>query len=441
MVRKARLAPYHHTSLGFEAIYADESSVSQWADGATKNSHGNLVFEWSTWPFTWLGQDKKWGQEIRFLNDMQNKLGNLNSQTRQIRAHIASLIPCNSGFPVTADELLQAIGKGKLETPSFYNGCWNCGMWWETKITQPRHAESMRTIYDVLKGYLSEEPEDTFRNKYPHAQGFVQRTYEWLGPRGELAELKRLMLERLLLPFKFFAKCPHASQEDRPDKRLELNDVVHNDCFGQDGRGAKLDAEMSQLAGIPTPARLNYKEYEKTFENITSREKKRLYKLCSLIAFGVYELSDCHHNAFRVIESQIYGIGTLGLGMPLNVPYGLSVRDRNTGSERRRLGRLLFGYVLGLDKWLMRVPMQFLLLDLGHVNLGFDPRNEILRVYGYLREEVSAVKEWLVGCLWHNLAYNPNGGLVGHSELLTMAERNGLSCREWIDSRLGNKRR
>ena len=49
---------------------------------------------------------------------------------------------------------------------------------------------------------------------------------------------------------------------------------------------------------------------------------------------------------------------------------------------------MLFGYALGLDKWLMRVPMQFLLLDLGHVDLGFDARNNILRVYACLGEEV-----------------------------------------------------
>ncbi len=39
------------------------------------------------------------------------------------------------------------------------------------------------------------------------------------------------------------------------------------------------------------------------------------------------------------------------------------------GIERARLSRLLFGYVLGLDKWLAGVPMQFLLLDLGYVDL------------------------------------------------------------------------
>jgi hypothetical protein len=69
--------------------------------------------------------------------------------------------------------------------------------------------------------------------------------------------------------------------------------------------------------------------------------------------------------------------------------------------ERERLGRLLFGYVLGLDQWLKGTPMQFLLLDLGHVDLGFDPKNEILRVYAYLGEERTALKEWLAACLWY----------------------------------------
>ncbi len=111
----------------------------------------------------------------------------------------------------------------------------------------------------------------------------------------------------------------------------------------------------------------------------------------------------------------------------------------NTSTERERLGRLLFGYVLGLDKWLLGQPMQFLLLDLGHVDLGFDPKNEILRVYAYLGEESTPEKEWLAACLWHNLAGGGNPrGLVIHESLLEHAKEAGISVREWMDSVLEN---
>jgi hypothetical protein len=154
-----------------------------------------------------------------------------------------------------------------------------------------------------------------------------------------------------------------------------------------------------------------------------------LYKVGGNIASGVYTLSDCHHNTFRCIESWIHGIGTGRSDIP----------TRKAESERQRLGRLLFGYVLALDKWLLGVPMQWLLLDLGHVDLGFDPKNEILRVYAYLGENDSAVKRWLTACLWHGLYHAPidqanPAGLVRHQQLLEQAAALGISVREWMDS-------
>jgi hypothetical protein len=107
------------------------------------------------------------------------------------------------------------------------------------------------------------------------------------------------------------------------------------------------------------------------------------------------------------------------------------------------MGCLLFGYVLGLDKWLAGIPMQFLLLDLGHIDIGFEVKNEILRVYAYLGEERTGVKEWLAACLWHNLTHSAMdadnlAGLVRHKELLERAKQVGVSVREWMDSVLGN---
>jgi len=106
---------------------------------------------------------------------------------------------------------------------------------------------------------------------------------------------------------------------------------------------------------------------------------------------------------FRIPATAItppFGIGT---GEP-------EIPTRIKGSERKRLRQLIFGYALALDKWLLGIPMQFLLLDLGHIDLGFDSKNEILRVYAYLGEERTSVKEWLAACLWHNACYNTTGG-------------------------------
>ena len=110
------------------------------------------------------------------------------------------------------------------------------------------------------------------------------------------------------------------------------------------------------------------------------------------------------------------------------------------------MGRLLFGYALGLDRWLLGQPMQFLLLDLGHVDLGFAPKNEILRVYAYLGDDRTAVKQWLAASLWCNLYHNPHGGLKPHTDLfgakhaglLAKTEEAGVSARGWMDGELGS---
>jgi hypothetical protein len=86
--------------------------------------------------------------------------------------------------------------------------------------------------------------------------------------------------------------------------------------------------------------------------------------------------------------------------------------------------------------------MQYLLLDLCHVEHGFDPKNEIVRVYAYLGEEKTPVKEWLAACLWHSLMYSA-GGLAWrdkHQDLIEQAYRAGISVREWMDSQLKESR-
>ena len=87
----------------------------------------------------------------------------------------------------------------------------------------------------------------------------------------------------------------------------------------------------------------------------------------------------------------------------------------------------------------MNKPMQFVLLDLGHVDLGFDPKNEILRVYAYLGEERNDLKEWLAASLWYTLMYhplygNPAGLALRHQDIIQQALEKGIKVREWIDS-------
>jgi hypothetical protein len=241
----------------------------------------------------------------------------------------------------------------------------------------------------------------------------------------------------MLLTIGYFAKYSCTAldtlaamdESEQQDMQAIWDDWSHD----KDGRGAALDTEIADEAGLPKIYPQWNPDFQNTFDKIEEPRKKELYEVCCAIAAGVQTLSDCHHNTFRYIENWIHGIGTGRLVIP----------TRKAQSEKQRLGHMLFGYALGLDKWLMRVPLQFLLLDLGHIDLGFDPRNNILRVYACLGEERTAVKEWLAACLWYNLVHNQQGGLIGswtssHTDLIGRCKDKGVTVDEWMNSVLRN---
>ncbi len=422
---------------GFEAVYTGRTSASRGEElemitTVTADEAGNELRKWPVFSWTMPGDEKNWDQEIKHINSMQLKLGPLDDRVRQIRAHIGSLVPCDSGFPVTVDELLYAIGREELPEPSFRNGCWMPGMWWEQRTTQPDHVESMRVVHSVLTGYLSGLSSDELIGQFPRAKGFISRTYDWLGPASELSEVQALQTRRVLPTVECFAKSSGAEPRDLLSDASKLKELeaTGSDLFtDENGHGARLDAEISEKAGLPQIRPFWSPEFKENIKRLSEPRARELYRICCAIASGVCGLSDCHHNTFRYIEGWIHGIGTGELDDP----------SRKSGAEKDRLGRLLFGYVLGIDRWLEGVPMQFLLMDMGHVDLGFDPKNEILRVYAYLGQERTRVKEWLAACLWHNLSYSPvdktsPAGLVRHQDLLERAGEVSVSVREWMDS-------
>jgi hypothetical protein len=412
-------APDESLQIGFEATYTgqtDLEALDRSDDMLTYDADvdGNVYMRYSLWGFCYT-KPEDWTDEIRLINCRQAQLGPPDAETRAIRAQITSLVPCDSGFPVTVDELLNAIGTGRLPKPAFHPGCWLSR---GTRTTQPGQPESMRVIETTLRAYLEGTPAHNLTTQHPYAHGFIERAYAWLGPSSKLTELQRLMLERVLLPFAVFGK----HTEDRG--------AVFADCFEEGGRGKALDAEISALAGLPE-IHANYRpEYRDNLASLTDPDKRALYTVCGHIADCVSELSDCHHSTFRRIERWIHGIGTLTWEIP----------TRTAHAESARLGRTLFGYALALDRWLQGVPMQFLLLDLGHVDLGFDPKNEILRVYAYLGQDYTPVKEWLAACLWFNLALMPPASLYKwghrHKALLESASALGICVREWMDAAL-----
>ncbi len=418
MIPKKQLVPYEQLSPGFEAVYTGETFPTPlhedgWPISRHTDPQGNIYEQWSVWTWTPMHGEVTSPTERQAIDRLQAALGPLDDETRRLRAHIGSLVLCDPGIPVTLDALLDAIGCGRLGEHTFHNGCWCDSLWWESQSTQPRQTESMAIIESCVIAYLAGESLPSLVARYPDAAGFLRRMYAWLGPRRDLAEIQVLMLHRMLLPFDYFTG---RSRDYAAGER---------DCYGEGGRGRQLDEQMESLAGLPE-IHANYKgEYRTALQSIPVPEKQELYRICGALAHGLHGLSDCHHSMYRWIENWLHAIGALRWQMAPRMP----------GTERERLARLLFGYTLGLDRWLVGRSMQFLLLDLAYIDLGFDPRNEIVRVYASLGEARTPVKTWLAACLWHNLSGGGNPrGLVIQQALIERAQTLGVSAREWMDT-------
>jgi len=436
--KKDTFVPYDQVPPGFEAMYTGETSTtpvqrSEMTSTVYSDEEGNLISQWCTMPWIFPNEEGQWKEDewddtIKHLCDMQSGLGPLTDSIRRLRAHITSLIPCDSGLPVTVDEILFAIARGKLDRVSFRNGCLCSGMAPQLKTSQPRQAESVSTIHAVLNAYIAGGSREDAIKAHPEAAGFINRSYGWLGAVSDLSTVQRKMLDRMLLTISYFARYSCTALDTlatmEESEQQEMQAMINDWSYDQGGRGAALDAEIANEAGLPKI----YAQYDpacqETLDKLEDGQKRELYKICCAIASGVQSLSDCHHNTFRYIEGWIHGIGTGRLGIP----------TRKAQSEKQRLGQMLFGYALGLDRWLMRVPLQFLLLDLGHIDLGFDPRNNIIRVYACLCEEATAVKEWLAACLWYTLVHNEQGGLINHTDLIQQCKDKGVTVHEWMDA-------
>ncbi len=108
--KKDTLVPYDQVSPGFEAAYTGETSStpvreSQMVSTLYSDENGNLIGQWCTIP--WIFPNEKgewkegeWDDTVKHLRDMQTKLGPLTDNIRRLRAHITSLIPCDSGLPM-----------------------------------------------------------------------------------------------------------------------------------------------------------------------------------------------------------------------------------------------------------------------------------------------------------------------------------------------------
>ncbi len=277
--QKGQLVPYEMISPGFEAVYATDKDLARFeTTEGTKSGYlqiiaddsGRKIKKWSVWPMT-KGPDD-WDKRIKHINKMQKKLGVLDEKVRRLRIHIGSFVACDSGFPVTVDELLKAIGDGKLSESTFHNGCWMAA---GERTTQPRHIESMRVIYEVLTSYLVGKAKEGLIEKYLFAKNFISHTYEWLGPANKLTEIQKLLMERMLLPFDFYTKGSSAVPDSAwPDGAEQACRAAMKNCYEEGGRGAEIDSTIAKLAALPRIYPDYKREYRDCLNTISDSKKK-----------------------------------------------------------------------------------------------------------------------------------------------------------------------
>ena len=414
---------------GFERIYVDELMWWMSDHMLTEDEEGRRYLEAALWNCE--NDPEKWGPEVRYLVAMGERLRPQSEDIRKVRAYISSLTPCAAGLPVGIVEILRAIGRGRMDEPTYWNGCWSGGNWWENLQPQADQPAVMRTIHSILIQWRNGESLYDLIATYPEAKGFINRVFEWLGNPKEFSEIQDLMLERFLLPFDLYMLDMRFDPNNKSQPRLQqMQFDVFEEAYGPRGRGQAIDQKIARLAGLPPIKGLN--AYSEIPEEITDPLKRRIYRAAGLLAHGLHTTCDCHHSTFRWLENHLYAIGQLRVGVPTH----------QSGQEGERIGRLLFGYLYALDCWLKERPEGFVLMDLDHVDLGFDIKNEIVTAYAYLREK-TPVKEWLVGCLWYAMMYATGGLAWGrrgrHRELVGSARQKGLEVNTWMQEQLNGE--
>lgn len=134
----AKLVAYRHVPQGFEMLINEPNF--------------EMGRVWNFWFNIKLTDDpEKWDDEISLVNDMQNRLGQLNTDHRLIRAHMAEFCRSTPLFPRSIDLLCEEIGLGRLSVPVIL-GCLGRGLLKALGYHALQSVSEQRK--DLLTGYV-----------------------------------------------------------------------------------------------------------------------------------------------------------------------------------------------------------------------------------------------------------------------------------------------
>ena len=133
----AKLMLYHHVPCGFEMVI--------------DNPDFAMGMVWNDWWNVTLSDDPEaWDDEIVRINEMQSELGELTTDQRLIRAHMAEFCRLHPLFPRSIDLLCEEIGRGRPHRLQRL-GCEGRGLLGALALQDPDGLSEQRK--ELLAGY------------------------------------------------------------------------------------------------------------------------------------------------------------------------------------------------------------------------------------------------------------------------------------------------
>ena len=315
-------------------------------------------------------EPEQWDDEIRYINKMQEALGDLDENTRFLRIQISCFERCWYDFPENIDIILRGIAQGRPETEHV-----SCEPPWCSICSLLRRRTGVLSRPEIWDRYC-EAATRYNPNRSPRQR--LARAYitilDWWSARGDLTCLKSEMPEHGKLAEKIYGWL----EEPTKLKRLYVE---------------RIKLRLSGQA---------YPQTEQSMEKFFCKESEEVGKAidrCIEAETGVKREDDpilrrigmqnlCHHAFFRRTDIQIASVG-------VNEWRALP----QTGEGRQHIEKSITNYHHALNSWLAHRPLS-------------EAKDEWLegaetteKVYALLGRD-NPTKRWLVACLWKTVKEN-----------------------------------
>ena len=379
------LADYKNVPIGFELLRKDVFLPFEGMFELPWTEDEGDFLSFGLWDVSVRKREPdQWDDEIRYINQMQKALGDLEEDTRFLRIQISCFERCWYNFSENINIILQGISQGRPEAehvscePPWSNIC----MLLRRRMGVVSHPEiwdrycEASTGYDpnrsprqrlarayigILNWWSARGDLTCLRSEMPEYGELAEKIYSWL---GEPTKLKRLYVERIKM---------RLTGQAYPQTAQSMSKYI--------GKEAE---EMGKVIDRCVEAETGVKRED---DPILSR-------------IGMQDL--CHHAFFRRTDIQIASVGA-------NEWRALP----ETGEGRRHIEKNITNYYHALNSWLGHKP-------LSQAKDEWPEGAETTeKVYALLGGD-SPTKRWLVASLWKTIKENHRnkgrGELDSHPE-------------------------